>query len=107
MTFVRNHRVIAALVATSSLALTASASADPLPSTFRSDAAQAGYAGTPTASASTDPLPSTFRSDAAQAAYAGRRSTTPAPAQPRPRRRRSRSSDPSARSCARWTSPCH
>jgi hypothetical protein len=47
MTFIRNHCVIAALVATSSLALTASASADPLPSTFKSDAAQAGYAGTP------------------------------------------------------------
>jgi hypothetical protein len=70
MTFTHNRRVIAALVATSCLGLTASASADTLPSTFKSDAAQAGYAATLTASASADTLPSTFKSDAAQASYA-------------------------------------
>jgi hypothetical protein len=66
MTFHRNRRVPAALVATACLALTASASADPLPSTHESDAAQAGYAGTPVGQ-----LPSTHKSDAAQAGYAG------------------------------------
>jgi hypothetical protein len=66
MTFHRNRRVPAALVATACLALTASASADPLPSTHESDAAQAGYAGTPVAQ-----LPSTHKTDAAQAGYAG------------------------------------
>jgi hypothetical protein len=67
MTFTRNRRVVAALVAGSCLALPASASADSLPSTHRSDAAQAGYAPTASAPAS---LPSTHRSDAAQAGYA-------------------------------------
>jgi hypothetical protein len=47
MTFSRNRRVLAALIATACLAPAASASADPLPSTHKSDAAQAGYAGTP------------------------------------------------------------
>jgi hypothetical protein len=72
MTFIRNRRVTAALVATSCLALTASASADSLPSTYESDAAQSGYARTLTAaSASADSLPSTYKSDAAQSGYAG------------------------------------
>jgi hypothetical protein len=73
MTFTRNRRVVAALVAASCLAPAASASADSLPSTHTSDAAQAGYAGAPA-----DPLPSTYKSDAAQAGYAG------APADPLP-----------------------
>jgi hypothetical protein len=71
MMFIRKRRVIAALVGTSCLALTASASADSLPSTYKSDAAQSGYSGTPTASASADSLPSTYKSDAAQSGYAG------------------------------------
>jgi hypothetical protein len=71
MTFIRNRRVTAALVAASCLAATASASADPLPSTHRSDAAQAGYAGMLTASGSADSLPSSHKSDAAQAGYPG------------------------------------
>jgi hypothetical protein len=66
MTFSRTRRVTAALVATACLALTASASADPLPSTYKSDAAQSGYAGAPVAQ-----LPSTYKSDAAQSGYAG------------------------------------
>jgi hypothetical protein len=75
MTFIRNRRVIAALGAASCLALTASASADPLPSTYKSDAAQSGYAGTPVAQ-----LPSTYKSDAAQSGYPG--ATRAAIAQP-------------------------
>jgi hypothetical protein len=70
MTFTRSRRVVAALVAGSCLALPASASADPLPSTHKSDAAQAGYAGMPAASPPAS-LPSTHKSDAAQAGYAG------------------------------------
>jgi hypothetical protein len=70
MTFTRNRSLVAALVATSCLALTASASADSLPSTYNSDAAQAGYAGTRTATGSADTLPSTYKSDAAQTGYA-------------------------------------
>src|SRR5215207_9935079 len=66
MTFTRNRGRNAALVATACLVLTASASADTLPSTYKSDAAQAGYAGT-----AAHQLPSTHRSDAAQAGYAG------------------------------------
>ena len=73
MTFTRNRSLVAALVATSCLALTASASADSLPSTYNSDAAQAGYAGTRTATGSADTLPSTYKSDAAQAGYPGTR----------------------------------
>ena len=42
MTFIRDRRVIAALVATSCLAVPASAAADQLPSTYKSDAAQPG-----------------------------------------------------------------
>jgi hypothetical protein len=66
MTFNRNRRVLAALIATACLAPATPASADPLPSTHKSDAAQAGYAGSPA-----DPLPSTHKSDAAQGGYAG------------------------------------
>jgi hypothetical protein len=42
MTFIRNRRLVAALVATSCLAAPAWASADSLPATFKSDAAQSG-----------------------------------------------------------------
>jgi hypothetical protein len=48
MRFINNRRVIAAIVATSCLAVTATASADQLPSSYKSDAAQSGSdAGTP------------------------------------------------------------
>jgi hypothetical protein len=57
MTFTRNGRLIAAIVAAACTAVPAAASADPMPSTYRSDAAQSGVAGS---------LPSTDRSDAAQ-----------------------------------------
>ena len=57
MTFIRSRRAVATIVAASCMALPASASADLLPSTYRSDAAQSGSAGS---------LPSTGRSDAAQ-----------------------------------------
>jgi hypothetical protein len=66
MTFIRDRRVIAAIVATSCLAVTASASAEQLPSTYKSDAAQAGS------------LQSSDRSDAAQSGSAiGERAGTP------------------------------
>jgi hypothetical protein len=42
MTFTRNRRTVAVIVAASCLAVPASASADSLPSTYRSDAAQSG-----------------------------------------------------------------
>jgi hypothetical protein len=61
MTFIRNRRLVAALVATSCLAAPAWASADSLPATFKSDAAQSG--GDPATPYS---LPATFKSDAAQ-----------------------------------------
>jgi hypothetical protein len=54
MTFIRNRRSVAVTVAAACLAVPASASADSLPSTYKSDAAQSGS------------LPSTDRSDAAQ-----------------------------------------
>jgi hypothetical protein len=57
MTFIRNRRAVATIVAASCIALPASAAADPLPSTYKSDAAQSGSAGS---------RPSTDRSDAAQ-----------------------------------------
>jgi hypothetical protein len=57
MTFTRNRSIVAAILAASCLVVPASASADPLPSTYKSDAAQSGSAGSP---------PSTDRSDAAQ-----------------------------------------
>jgi hypothetical protein len=56
MTFIRNRRAVASIVAASCIAWPASASADWLPSTYKSDAAP-GSAGS---------LPSTDRSDAAQ-----------------------------------------
>jgi hypothetical protein len=57
MTFIRNRRAVATIVAASCIALPASAAADPLPSTYKSDAAQSDSAGS---------RPSTDRSDAAQ-----------------------------------------
>jgi hypothetical protein len=59
MTFMRNRRVVAALVAGSCVIVpvSASASAGSLPATFRTDAAQSGAAAS---------APSTDRSDAAQ-----------------------------------------
>ena len=74
MTFIRNRRAVATIVAASCIALPASAAADPLPSTYKSDAAQSGSAGSLPASdrsdaaqsGSTGSLPSTDRSDAAQ-----------------------------------------
>ena len=57
MTFIHNRHVVATVVVASCMAVPASAAADSLPSTYRSDAAQSGAAGSP---------PSTDRSDAAQ-----------------------------------------
>jgi hypothetical protein len=57
MTFIRSRRVVATIVAASCMAVPASAAADALPHTYRSDAAQSG---------STGSSPSTDRSDAAQ-----------------------------------------
>jgi hypothetical protein len=57
MTFIRNRCAVATIVVASCIAWPASASADSLPSTYKSDAAQSGSAGS---------LPSTDRSDAAQ-----------------------------------------
>jgi hypothetical protein len=57
MTFIRNRRTVATIVAASCIALPASVSADALPSTYKSDAAQSGSPGS---------LQSTDRSDAAQ-----------------------------------------
>jgi hypothetical protein len=46
MTFIRNRRVVAAMVAAAAcVAVPATASADSLPSTFKSDAAQSGDSG--------------------------------------------------------------
>jgi hypothetical protein len=70
MTSTRNRSLVAALVATTCLVLPASAPADSLPSTYNSDAAQAGYVSMRTATGATDTLPSTYRSDAAQTGYA-------------------------------------
>ena len=57
MTYIRNRRLVAAIVAASCLTVPASASAGSLPSTYKSDAAQSGSAAR---------LPSSDRSDAAQ-----------------------------------------
>jgi hypothetical protein len=56
MTFIRNHRFVVAIVAAACTAVPASASADSLPSTYKTDAAQSG---------SGTSVPSS-RSDAAQ-----------------------------------------
>ena len=56
MTFTRNRRFVAAIVAAACTAVPAAAAADSPPATYRSDAAQSGAAGSP----------STDRSDAAQ-----------------------------------------
>jgi hypothetical protein len=72
MTSINIRRTVAAIVAASCMAIPASASAQTLPPTFRSDAAQSGGEYTTTAGAATSTLPSartlppTFRSDAAQ-----------------------------------------
>ena len=60
MTFTGHRRVVATILAVASMALPASAWADTLPSSYRSDAAQSESAGT---------LPSTDRSDAAQSGW--------------------------------------
>jgi hypothetical protein len=57
MTYIRNRRLVAAIVAASCLTVPASASAGSLPSTYKSDAAQSGSVASP---------PSSDRSDAAQ-----------------------------------------
>jgi hypothetical protein len=69
MTFTRNRRLIAAIVATSCLALPAWATADSLPPTYKSDAAQAGSAAS---------LPPTDRTDAAQSGADARAPFAPA-----------------------------
>jgi hypothetical protein len=75
MTSIHVRRAVAAIVAASCLAIPASASAQTLPPTFHSDAAQSGGDHTTTTSAakstfrSAQTLPPTFRSDAAQSGY--------------------------------------
>jgi hypothetical protein len=71
MTSIHNRRLIAGIVAASCLAVPASASAGSLPSTYTSDAAQAGSAAS---------LPSTDRSDAAQSGTGNRAGARYAPA---------------------------
>ena len=72
MTSINIRRAVAAIVAASCMAIPASASAQTLPPTFRSDAAQSGDDHTTTTGAAKSTLPSaqtlppTFRSDAAQ-----------------------------------------
>ena len=72
MTSINIRRAVAATVAASCMAIPVSASAQTLPPTFRSDAAQSGGDHTTTAVAATfdapsaQTLPPTFRSDAAQ-----------------------------------------
>ena len=71
MTFIRNRRAVATIVAASCVAVPApaAASAGTLPPTYRSDAAQSGAAGS---------LPSSYRSDAAQSSIGAlSRSTFP------------------------------
>ena len=62
MTYIRNRRLVAAIVAASCVTVPASASAASLPSTYKSDAAQSGSAAW---------LPSSDRSDAAQSGMDG------------------------------------
>jgi hypothetical protein len=69
MTFIRNRRTVATIVAASCIAAPASASAGPLPATYKSDAAQSGAAGS---------LQSTDRSDAAQSSGTARSMFPPA-----------------------------
>jgi hypothetical protein len=72
MTSINVRCAVAAIVAASCMAIPVSASAQTLPPTFRSDAAQSGGDHTTTTSAansaftSAQTLPPTFRSDAAQ-----------------------------------------
>jgi hypothetical protein len=68
MTFIRNRRPVATIVAASCIAAPASASAGP-PATYKSDAAQSGAAGSPQ---------STDRSDAAQSSGTARSLFPPA-----------------------------
>jgi hypothetical protein len=77
MTFISNRRVVAAIVAASCMAGSASASADAMPS-YKTDAAQSGdtYSLPPTyksdaaQSGEAYSLPSTYKSDAAQSGEA-------------------------------------
>jgi hypothetical protein len=61
MTFIRNRRVVATIVVASCLAMPASAAADSLPSTFRTDAAQSGGDAGNGAGAQSEYPPSDFR----------------------------------------------
>jgi hypothetical protein len=67
MTVTRKRRILATIVAVSCVAVPASAAADSLPETYRSDAAQSG-----------SPSTSTDRSDAAQAGWDVRRAAVAA-----------------------------
>jgi hypothetical protein len=79
MTFIRTRRVVATVVVASCLAVPASAAADGLPSTFRTDAAQSG--GDAGASARFEYPPSDFKGgDRAQSEGTGKSSAdAPAP----------------------------
>jgi hypothetical protein len=68
MTFIRNRRFVTAVVAAACMAVPASASAGALPSTYKSDAAQSGFATSVQSS----------RSDAAQFQGAARSAFPPA-----------------------------
>jgi hypothetical protein len=66
MTFIRTRSIVAAIVAATWVAVPAAASADSLPSTFKSDAAQSGDGGGAQSYPPAASLPSTFKSDSAQ-----------------------------------------
>ena len=116
MTFIRTRRVVATVVVASCLAVPASAAADGLPSTFRTDAAQSG--GDASAGAQFEYPPSDFNGgDRAQSEGTGKpRDEAPSPVgddimshpgmpgfPTTSHRPRSRLSVPSARSCATST----
>jgi hypothetical protein len=73
MTVIRSRRILVAIVAASCLAVPASATADSLPATYSSDAAQSGSPPASTdrtdAAQSGSPPASTDRSDAAQSGW--------------------------------------
>jgi hypothetical protein len=75
MTFIRTRRVVATIVVASCMAVPASAAADSLPSTFRTDAAQSGGDASTGAGAHSEYPPSDFRGgDRAQSEVAAKSS---------------------------------
>ena len=101
MTSINIRRAVAAIVAASCMAIPVSASAQTLPPTFRSDAAQSDA--TTHDHRERGQVDAPVRSDASADVP---RATPRSPAAPSPSRRPSRSSSPSARSCATSTRCC-